>query len=274
MLVVSYLCCHFVYKFLVKFAVIVKNAAVLDVVAITLAVTALSKKSNQLLHLLYLTQQCLYDGFDCEPKESCHPNYEAYCKKHWNNGNCDQGCNSMACGYDGFDCESGPPEYADGYLVVVVMVPPEVFVNNTVDFLRDLGRTLHVVVSIGKDSNGQDMIYPYTQSELNLGSNSRIKRFLQEFSEDEDDAKSASSSTNRKKRSLPQDPWGTITGTRVWLRIDIRKCEEGTAKDNDNKCYNTIEEAANYLQTLIDRNEELDLHFPFMKAERVRMGQF
>ena len=126
------------------------------------------------------TSQCLYDGFDCESVESCHPNYEAYCKKHWNNNNCDQGCNSMACGWDGFDCEAGPPQYAGGYLVVVVMTPPEVFANNTAAFLRELGKMLHVVVAIAKDQKGNDMIYPYTSNEVKLGSNLRIKRFLQQ----------------------------------------------------------------------------------------------
>ena len=214
--------------------------------------------------------QCLYDGFDCEPEESCHPNYEAYCKKHWNNNNCDQGCNSMACGYDGFDCEQGPPEYATGYLVVVVMVPPEVFANNTVGFLRDLGRLLHVVVTVAKDQNGNDMIYPYSQDEINLGSrmggSNRIKRFLEHI--EEDDAEQ-----QRKKRAAAASSvmFGSIQGTRVYLRIDIRKCDEGTAKEDNhnNRCFHTIKEAAEYLQTIIEGDLPLEIDFPVMTASAV-----
>ena len=173
----------------------------------------------------------------------------------------------MACGYDGFDCESGPPQYAEGFLVVVVMVPPEVFINNTVGFLRDLSRMLHVIVSIAKDQNGKDMIYPYSQDEINFGSNfgsNRIKRFIEHINEEDPD-----DVVTRQKRSAPSDVFGSIQGTRVYLRIDIRKCDEGTGKENNNRCFHTIDEAAEYLQTIIEGNLPIDLDFPFMTAEAI-----
>ena len=52
------------------------------------------------------TKECLFDGRDCEgAKLECNPNYDAYCSDHYGNGHCDESCNNAACGWDGLDCE-------------------------------------------------------------------------------------------------------------------------------------------------------------------------
>ncbi len=38
------------------------------------------------------SEQCLFDGFDCQPTlKECNPIYDAYCSNHYNNGHCDKG---------------------------------------------------------------------------------------------------------------------------------------------------------------------------------------
>lgn len=90
----------------------------------------------------------------------CH--YDAYCKSHYRDGNCDRGCNSEACGWDGLDCvKTKDPKYADGILIVVVLVPVNVFVKNSAEFLRNMSLLLHGTLVIMKDENGKDMIYSW-----------------------------------------------------------------------------------------------------------------
>ena len=48
------------------------------------------------------------------------PLYDQYCKDHFRDGHCDQGCNSAECEWDGLDCAEHVPErLAAGTLVLV-----------------------------------------------------------------------------------------------------------------------------------------------------------
>lgn len=107
---------------------------------------------------------CLYDGLDCKSSAVC--NFDAYCKSHYRDGSCDQGCNSEECGWDGLDCvKTKDPKYADGVLVIVVLVPVNVFVKDSAEFLRNMSLLLHGTLVIMKDENGEDMIYSWPNGE-------------------------------------------------------------------------------------------------------------
>ncbi|GIY72361.1 neurogenic locus Notch protein [Caerostris extrusa] len=89
---------------------------------------------------------CLFDGFDCEQKLlPCNEHYDTYCLKNYGNGYCDYGCNNEECNWDGLDCESEPPMLADGSLMAVVLMEPDVFKNNSVPFLREIGHALRTI---------------------------------------------------------------------------------------------------------------------------------
>ena len=108
------------------------------------------------------SEECLWDGFDCQPQlKECNPFYDTYCTNHYGNGHCDKGCDNAECGWDGLDCETTPESLAEGTLVLIVMVPPDEFRANMVNFLRGLGHLLHSVVRVKKDAKGEDMIYPW-----------------------------------------------------------------------------------------------------------------
>lgn len=97
------------------------------------------------------------------------PLYDQYCKDHFSDGHCDQGCNSAECEWDGLDCAEHVPErLAAGTLVVVVLLPPEQLRNNSFHFLRELSRVLHTNVVFKRDAQGQQMIFPYYGREEEL----------------------------------------------------------------------------------------------------------
>jgi len=86
------------------------------------------------------SEQCLYDGRDCDDETPpCNPVYDSYCSHHYNNGHCDRGCSTAECGWDGTDCYDdggdddaaetgqGGRRIADGTLIFIVLVPPEEF---------------------------------------------------------------------------------------------------------------------------------------------------
>jgi len=86
------------------------------------------------------SEECLYDGRDCEPSQPvCNPIYDSYCSHHYNNGHCDRGCSTAECGWDGLDCDDDDDDdddgqsgdrrrrIADGTLIFIVLVPPEEF---------------------------------------------------------------------------------------------------------------------------------------------------
>ncbi len=106
------------------------------------------------------------------------PLYDQYCKDHYADGHCDQGCNNAECEWDGLDCASNIPEkLAAGLLVVVVHILPDQLQNNSFGFLRELSRVLHTNVVFRRDSKGEEMIYPYYGNEQELRKHN-IKRSL------------------------------------------------------------------------------------------------
>ena len=82
---------------------------------------------------------------------------------------------------------------------------------------------------------------------------------------------SSDDDSSRKRRSLSVSGFG-IEGTRVYLRLDIRKCEKGLGEEQK-RCFHTIEEAAEYLQAIIESDQPWpDFPFPFVKAEPLVNG--
>ncbi|XP_036931441.1 neurogenic locus notch homolog protein 1 [Acanthopagrus latus] len=69
--------------------------------------------------------ECLRDGFDCElPRGHCNPGHTQYCRDHYANSHCEQGCDSAPCGWDGSDCfKDQSPSWAKGTLVLHARVP-------------------------------------------------------------------------------------------------------------------------------------------------------
>ncbi|XP_048844850.1 neurogenic locus notch homolog protein 1-like [Brienomyrus brachyistius] len=105
------------------------------------------------------TAACLFDNFDCKPKNPCR--YSKYCTDHYGNGFCDNGCNTEDCGWDGLDCADGSgPRLAGGTLVLVLQAPPEVLRLRLPGLLRELGMTLHTNLRVHRDANGDDMLLP------------------------------------------------------------------------------------------------------------------
>lgn len=97
------------------------------------------------------------------------PLYDQYCKDHYADGHCDQGCNNAECEWDGLDCaDNTPKKLAVGQLVLVVHITPEHLLNNSFGFLRELSRVLRTNVIFRKDANGKMMVYPYYGDEHEL----------------------------------------------------------------------------------------------------------
>ena len=86
--------------------------------------------------------------------------YDAYCIEHYADGSCDQGCNVPECMWDGLDCVS-ERHFAAGRIIIVVAATPVEFAEVRTVFLRQIGQLLHAVVTIAKDSHGNDMIEPW-----------------------------------------------------------------------------------------------------------------
>lgn len=138
------------------------------------------------------------------------PLYDQYCKDHFSDGHCDQGCNNFECEWDGLDCANNMPEkLADGTLVVVVLITPENLKNNSFNFLRELSRVLHTNVVFKKNAKGEYMIFPYYGNEEELK-----KHYIKRSTEDWSDMSSAvinkvksslySRAGRRQKRELDQ----------------------------------------------------------------------
>ena len=94
------------------------------------------------------SEECLYDGWDCEPPQTeCNAIYDSYCSHHYNDRHCDRGCNTAGCGWDGLDCQNDDdddadgqsgdhhPKVADGTLIFIVLVPPEEFREVSVNIM-------------------------------------------------------------------------------------------------------------------------------------------
>lgn len=111
------------------------------------------------------------------------PLYDQYCKDHYADGHCDQGCNNAECEWDGLDCAHNMPEkLAVGRLVLVVRIHPDQLRSNHSGFLRELSRVLHTNVVFRRDAKGELMIYPYYGNEQELKKHA-VKRSVDSWSD-------------------------------------------------------------------------------------------
>lgn len=103
------------------------------------------------------------------------PLYDQYCKDHYSDGHCDQGCNSAECGWDGLDCaEDVPQRLAAGTLVLVVHVAPTELLNSSSSFLRQLSALLRTNVAIRRDpTTDEPLVFPYYGNEHELSKHTR-----------------------------------------------------------------------------------------------------
>lgn len=75
-----------------------------------------------------------------------------------------------------------PEKLAVGQLVLVVHIMPELLLNNSFDFLRELSRVLRTNVIFRKDLKGEMMVYPYYGNEQEL-KKYNVKRSVETWSE-------------------------------------------------------------------------------------------
>uniref|UniRef100_A0AAQ4PW40 Neurogenic locus notch homolog protein 1 n=1 Tax=Gasterosteus aculeatus aculeatus TaxID=481459 RepID=A0AAQ4PW40_GASAC len=194
---------------------------------------------------------CLYDGFDCQNLEGqCNPLYDQYCKDHYADDHCDQGCNNAECEWDGLDCANNMPEkLALGQLVLVVHIAPELLVNNSFGFLRELSRVLRTNVMFRKEATGGLMVYPYYGSEHEL-KKYNVKRSVDSWAEVPggvlDVVKRSlldvAGGSRRKKRELDLLQ---IKGSVVHLEVDNRQCFQQSTE-----CFQSTNDAAAFLGAL------------------------
>ena len=166
------------------------------------------------------TAECLFDGYDCDREvKPCNPIYDAYCQTHYANGFCDTGCNTAECNWDGLDCESeNLPMLAMGTVSVVLEMDLSTFKNQSVAFVRYMGRELRTTVRIKMDPQGvNEMVYPWDPSE--------------------DPSKAQDSASSYL---YPLGARGVI----VYLEIDNRKCIENTG---DTECFSRASQVAQFL---------------------------
>lgn len=92
--------------------------------------------------------------------------YDVYCRDHYQNDRCNEGCNNEACGWDGLDCSTDkPPQLADGTLVIVVLLQPTELLGDMKGFLRSLSMLLHTNLRLKLNDQQKPMVYPYYGTE-------------------------------------------------------------------------------------------------------------
>lgn len=116
----------------------------------------------------------------------------------------------------------------------MLSIEPEVFKNNTVAFLRDIGHALRTNVLFKKDPNGQAMIYPWKATEGQMPNHSVLP--------------------------VPR------TGTLVHLEIDNRRC----LKSQGSECFQSAAKAAEFLAAAQARHA---LETPFHIQEVLGSGR-
>ncbi|XP_066537185.1 neurogenic locus notch homolog protein 1 isoform X2 [Hoplias malabaricus] len=93
--------------------------------------------------------QCLKDGFDCVPTESCVTDYIQYCRDHYGNTHCEGSCSSAPCGWDGSDCHTNKrPNWAKGTLVVQTSIPFHTGPFQNISVLWAISILLHTSVKL------------------------------------------------------------------------------------------------------------------------------
>uniref|UniRef100_A0A8C1PHJ8 Neurogenic locus notch homolog protein 1 n=1 Tax=Cyprinus carpio TaxID=7962 RepID=A0A8C1PHJ8_CYPCA len=155
------------------------------------------------------------------------PLYDQYCRDHYADGHCDQGCNNAECEWDGLDCaDDVPQKLAVGSLVLVVHIPPDELRNRSSSFLRELSGLLHTNVVFRRDANGEMLIFPYYGNEHELSKHKR----------------SDWTDPPRLRRELDQME---IKGSIVYLEIDNRQCYQ-----QSDECFQSATDVAAFLGAL------------------------
>lgn len=173
-------------------------------------------------------EACLFDGFDCMDRSDsiCNPLYESYCIRHLGDGNCDSGCNTRGCNYDGGDCAHMAKKERSvlvGAVALVLTVNPDLFVNQSNNFLMALGKILDVNLKIKTDDQSRPMVYRWNSRDgvegepIDFGGG----------------AKKAPRQTDRQ----------IFSGVFVVLVVDVTKCTIDGRQD----CFSKVESVANFL---------------------------
>lgn len=128
------------------------------------------------------SEDCLFDGNDCMGNPTCNPNFKSYCEENYGNGHCDQGCNNAPCNWDGNDCNNPTPmNNLKGTMVIFMMSTKDNFLINANEFLRNMGLLLNVVIKIKKDANGNFIIKPWSSNGLHREKRSVMNRIKREI---------------------------------------------------------------------------------------------
>ncbi|KAG7246897.1 hypothetical protein CRUP_036922, partial [Coryphaenoides rupestris] len=198
------------------------------------------------------------------------PLYDQYCKDHYADGHCDQGCNNGECEWDGLDCADNMPEkLADGHLVLVVHIPPEQLKNGSSSFLRELSSVLHTNVVFRRDAKGEPMIFPYYGNEQELAKHN-VKRSTEGWPEwaaavpsgvvghmKESVAAMMGGGGGGSRRRRELDPT-QVKGSVVYLEIDNRQCYQQSTE-----CFQSATDVAAFLGALASSG---NLNVPYIEA--------